>query len=162
MIRQRLGSVPTGCGSLPSSLPPPRSPAHRVARGSWRKMQNANVNFAKRPTLMRGSPRWAAEEQKQRRSDGEPVCGLALWLTMAAVAAAAAVRADKSEGGHANNLGQCVFLFTGGADDQWVALLGCSAHKVASRLPRCSLSWNHSHLRKSALRDVTKYHRHPI
>lgn len=35
---------------------------------------------------------------------------LARWLTMAA----AAVRADKGEGGHANNLGQRVFLWLGG------------------------------------------------
>lgn len=68
-------------------------------------MQNANVNFANRPTLMPGSPRSAKEEQKQRRTDGVPVCGFGWWLTMAA----AAVRADKNGGGRANNLGQCVF-----------------------------------------------------
>lgn len=70
-------------------------------------MQNANVNFANRPTLMPGSPRSAEEEQKQRRTDGVPVCGFGWWLTMATPAA---VRADKNGGGGANNLGQCVFL----------------------------------------------------
>lgn len=41
-------------------------PTHRVAVGSWWKMQNANVNFANRPTLMPRSPWLAAKEQKDQ------------------------------------------------------------------------------------------------
>lgn len=108
-------------------------------------MRNANVNFAKRPTLMRGSRRWATEEQKQRRSDGEPVCGLAWRLTMAA-----AGRADKSEGGHANTSGQCWFLCRGGWWSRgWAAWMFCtqSGPEVDEML---------LYLRKLALGDVTK------